>query len=326
MKRLAVAGVVWITVLRGVAGAQSLSVPRELPRAEETPQPSPTATPKRDSVLDGIGRGAAVGALAGLPLAIAQMKSCNTGCDWPSTGGMLIGWGILGAAAGASIGLAADLDTKGAPALGASPDQPAPRFYRAGLSPRVGLGLATTAPRTSALSGHSTGPALTVAVQLSPRISVHAEYLGVGTTFLAAPGAVPDEVLQNIVPASTRVAGFERGLASRRINYILTELVGMHPAPWGRVRLEFLGGIGVQGEEEHAYYDAYQPVPGRGDLPVAGKYYLLDFGSPEFGLVLGVDAEVAIAGGLRVVPTVRYRAMDDSSASLSYGAGVHWRF
>jgi hypothetical protein len=107
---------------------------------------------------------------------------------------------------------------------------------------------------------------------------------------------------------------------------VFTELVGVRLVEAGRVRLDLLGGLGVQGEEERAYYDAYGQLVGGRREPIPGKYYVLDFGSPEVGAVFGIDAEVTIVGGLSVVPTVRYRAMGQDSATFTYGAGAHWRF
>jgi hypothetical protein len=315
-----------MVALHGIATAQPLSDASKAARAGDPPQAVLRASPTRDPLLDGIGKGAAIGALAGIAMGLAQMTSCNEGCDWQSTGAMLLGWSIVGSGAGAAVGLAADADTQGRSPLHGPPDTARWRFFPSRLSPRVGVALTSASPTSSRLEGRTAGSAFAFAVQLSPHISVHTEYLAMDTTFEAAPGAVADEVLQNIVPASTRAAGFSRGIESRRVDYIFSELVGVHLAPWGRVRLELLGGAGVQGQEERAYYDAYRDEPGAGTVPLAGKYYVLNFGSPALGWIVGADAEVAVAGGLRIVPTVRFGAFEDSAGYVSYGAGVHWRF
>ncbi len=290
-----------------------------------------TSVALRDPIVDGLGRGAVLGAAAFAAVAGAQIKSCNTGCDWGSTGAIAFAWAVLGAGAGSVVGLAADADSR-AEMLYPPRVNPAAAARRAGGSfarrPAVRLGLAytTTALRTSLLEGRAPAAGFAAAVQLSPRISVHAEYVALDARFVAAAGAIPDDVLRNVVQPFTRVAGRTHGIESRRVSYVFTELVGFHPAPRGRVRVEVLGGIGVQGEEERAYYDAHRQLADGRTETMPGKYYVLDFGSPEVGLVVGIDAEIAVAGGLRLVPTVRYHAMEPSSASLTYGIGAHWRF
>jgi hypothetical protein len=263
-----------------------------------------------DGVSDGIGRGAAIGALAVLPLAVAQVTSCGTGCDGPSTSTLLLGWALFGAAAGSAAGLAADLDTPGA------------------LTVRVGAGMASTRPASSALAGETASPTLQVAVRVSRHIAVHAEFARVGARFPAAPGAIPSEVLNNVIDTvtRTRVAGWSHGVESRRVDFVFGQLLGIRPPAFGRVQLEFLGGIAVQGEQERAYYDAYRDVDAAGTERVPGKYYILDFEHPVTGLALGVDAELAVTRHVIVVPTLRYRGFSGSSATLAFGAGVHWRF
>ena len=264
-----------------------------------------------DGVSDGIGRGAAIGALAVLPLAAAQVKSCGTGCDRPSTSALLLAWALFGAAAGSAAGLAADLDKPGA------------------LTVRVGGGLASTRPASSALAGQTASPTLQVAVRLSRHIAVHAEFAQVGARFPAAPGAIPNEVLNNVIDTvtRTRVAGWSHGVESRRVDFVFGQFIGIRPPAFGRIQLEFLGGIAVQGEQERAYYDAYRDLDATGNTEaVPGKYYILDFESPATGLALGIDAELAVTRHLLVVPTLRYRGFSGSSATLAFGAGLHWRF
>ena len=103
---------------------------------------------------------------------------------------------------------------------------------------------------------------------------------------------------------------------------VFSELIGVAPWPWGRVRVEFLGGLGVEREETRDYYEAFDAS----SKQVAGKYYVLNFESRALGLVLGMDAEISVARGLGVVPTVRWSMMGDPAGTTSYGIGVHWRF
>ena len=46
----------------------------------------------------------------------------------------------------------------------------------------------------------------------------------------------------------------------------------------------------------------------------------------DFGLVLGLDAEVAIVPHVAVVPMVRCSLMGDPGPAVTYGIGAQWRF
>jgi hypothetical protein len=302
-KRIVAAALCVALLVPGMAAGQEPEGPQ--PRAGH-------AVDRRDGVMDGLGRGAVIGALAGLALAVVQMKSCHVGCDWSSTPAVLTGWSMLGAGAGALVGLAADYDAGPAWPTGRPPMS-------------AGVGWTSTALRSRDLTGRAVAPAFSLAVRLSPHISARAEYVRIGTSFVAAPGAIPEGVLGNVVETSSRLAGRSHGVESRRIAYVFTELVGVHPPPWGRVRLELLGGLGVQREEERAYFDAHRPLPDGRTEPIPGKYYVLDFGSPAVGFVVGADLEVTLVGGLSAVPAVRYNAMGQS-ATLTWGVGARWRF
>ena len=280
-------------------------VPSRLPASADGIPPR-----ARDPVRDGAGRGALLGAAAAMALGVAQMTSCDTGCDWSSTGGLLVGWALLGGGIGSMVGLAADYDTS-------LPGRPSVRF---------GVGYTGTTMQSAALSGRAATPMFGLGVQLSRHVSVRVEYLPIDALFRAAPGAIPEDILNNIVVANSRRAGWSHGVESLRVDYILSELVGVGFEPWTRVRVELLGGLGVQGEEERSYYDAYTSAVGGASEPIPGKYYVLEFVSPQIGAVVGIDAEVTIVGGLSVVPTLRYHAMGSPSASIAFGAGAHWRF
>ena len=278
-----------------------------------------------DAVADGIWRGALVGAGGMLGIAGAHMKSCNEGCDWGSTTLIVAASAVLGSGAGAIVGVAADADARPVVLYPAETAAPAPRTGFSRPPVRLGLSYTATTPRTSSLRGRAMAPSFSGAVRLSPHISIHAEFVRLDTTFTAAPGAISDDVVSNIIPATTRVAGRSFGLESRRIPYIFTELVGFHAAPIGRLQIEILGGVSVQGQEERGYFDAYRVDAGGRTQSVPGKYHVLDFASPETALVIGLDADVAITGRFSVIPTIRYHAAGDSSA-VTFGAGAHWRF
>jgi hypothetical protein len=88
----------------------------------------------------------------------------------------------------------------------------------------------------------------------------------------------------------------------------------------------------VQGQEKRDYYDAFQ-ASGRDTIddplrvtPLPGRYYVLDFESPEVGFVYGIDAAIALSSGLSAVPTLRYHQWDDPAPMFAYGVGIQWRF
>lgn len=289
MGRLAV-----ITICLSTAGAEGAMA------QQPTTASTPPQVESRDSIKDGMGKGALAGAAGMLALWTAARRSCGTGCEDDSPAGAAVIVGAYGAALGSVVGLFADLDA----GRGATP----------GL--RVGPVYSQTQFQSSLVDGRASAPGMAAAVRLSPHISLHVEFTATDGRFRPAPGTVPDVVIQNVVPPSSRRAGPQRGIEDRRVSYVFSQLVGLHPRPWGRLRLEFLAGLGVQAQENRNYYDA--------DLP--GKFHVLDFESPEMGPVTGVDAEIAIARHFVVVPMVRYNVMGDPGPSMTYGLGAHWRF
>jgi hypothetical protein len=193
-----------------------------------------------------------------------------------------------------------------------------PRFR--GPSVRLGVGYNTLSFRSGAIAEGVGGRVQTVTMQLSPRLSTHVEFSTTPRAFLPAPGSVSQEVLDNLVPTTARVASPSAGLASRHVTYSLSQLAGVQVGVWDRVRLEALAGLGVQGYTKRDYYPAYTQF-----TAIPGKFYVLDFETPESGFVAGVDAELTIAGGLAVVPSFRYYPFGDPGHTYSLGAGVHWR-
>ena len=265
-----------------------------------------------DGVRDGIARGAAAGSLAGLALGAAQLTSCDVGCEASgSTAAILLGWAVLGAAAGSAVGLAADYDAQG------------PRMRLPQVT--AGFRLLSTGPTARALGGRATAPAATVAVRLSPRLGLQAEYLAIDTAFTAARGAIAPEVLDNVVPAETRIAGRSHGLESRRVRYVFSELLAFRVPAGESIALALLGGVGVQAQEERRYYEAYDRLPDGRTERLPGRYSLLDFASPEVGPVVGADVAVTLKRRLALLASVRYHGFGDS-ASTGAGGGVQWRF
>jgi hypothetical protein len=97
---------------------------------------------------------------------------------------------------------------------------------------------------------------------------------------------------------------------------VFSEMIGVHPWIWGRLRLELLGGIAVHANETFSYYDADDP----------GKYMVLNFAAPDLGAVFGGNAQIAVTRHLAAVPMVRYHTRYDPGPSLSYAVGALYRF
>lgn len=262
--------------------------------------PVPAQIEPRDSIKDGAGKGALAGAAGMVALWAAAANSCGKGCenDAPAAAALVVG--AYGAAIGTLVGLVADLDAGPGDVPGV----------------RAGPIFSLTSFRSSELDGRAAAPGVAAALRLSPHISLHVEYTATDGHFTPAPGAVPEHVIQNLVPATSRWAGRAEWIQSRRVSYVFSQLIGVHPRPWGRLRLELLGGVGVQAQENRNYYET--------DVP--GTYHVLDFESPEIGFVGGADVEIALTRHVVLVPMFRYNQMGDPGASLTYGGGVHWRF
>lgn len=295
-----------------------------------------------DPVKDGIRRGALAGAGGLLALINVYHKSCGTGCESGANApAMALAVGAFGAGVGSLVGLLADRDAGRSEVLfppsaasGQSRWVRTSRFFPARPSVRVGTVYSQTAIHSSVVEGNAAAPGFALAVQVSPHISAHVEYTATNGRFYPTPGSVPDNILQNLVPApaSNRTAGRSYGIERGRVSYVFSQLVGVQPPPWGRLRVEFIGGLGVQGKEDFDYYDAYRTT-GQGTMSdpsrierIPGKYYVLNFQIGELGLVLGLDAEVAVVRGLAVVPMLRYNRTGNPEPSISYGIGAHWRF
>ena len=239
-------------------------------------------------------------------------NSCRRGCEAPG-GPMYLVVGALGAGIGAAVGAISRADGRRANLEGN------PRFR--GPSGRIGLGYNQFSFRSGSVEAGAGGRVVGLTMQLSPRISTHVEFSTTDRTFLPAPNSVPAEVLDNVVPATSRVAGPRAGIERREISYTFSQLAGVQVGQWDRVRVEALAGLGVQGYTKRDYFPAYDQ-PG---TPIPGKFYVLDFESPEGGFLFGVDAEIAVAAGFAVVPAFRYYTFGDPGPAYSLGVGAHWR-
>jgi hypothetical protein len=257
-------------------------------------------------------------------MAKVTIGACGKGCEADHPGVAVLLPAALGAGVGALVGLVADRD--------AGDGSRSNRFFPGRPTVRVGSAYSQIAFQSAEIQTIRSAPSIGLAVQVSPHISAHAEYTADTGSLRPRAGSVPESVIQNEVPATSRAAGWPRGIASRRVRYVFSELIGIAPNPWGRVRIEFTGGWSVLAREDRDYYDAYRDTgsgtatdPSRSE-PIPGKYYVLDFESPSHGLVLGAEAEVAVARGLSVAPMVRYTRFDEPGPAVRAGVGVHWRF
>lgn len=284
---------------------------------------------RRDRLRDGAKWGAFAGAGALAAPVTVSYAACRLGCEAGGPGPLPPA--LFGAGIGAAVGLLVDRFNGGDEILyPAESATSAPRFFRDGVSVRLGPTVSHLAFRSMDEAAVARG--MTVAVQVARYLTVHAEYALVDHTYHAPPGTVPDDVLENLVPAAGRIAGWRRGLESSHVSYQFSELAGVQLPAWGRIRVEVLGGVTVQATATRNYYDAYERTGiGTRESPLSyrrlpGKYSALTFETPDFGLLAGVDAEIAVARGLVVVPTARYHRFNDPGPALSLGAGVQWRF
>ena len=317
-----------LCVAQASEGGQTLrgDWPRDDPsaRTQQTSAARPRAA--TDPVADGIGKGAVLGAAATLPLVVAGISSCGAGCVRGSALAIAGGFALVGAGIGSAVGLAADLDT--APSAGGESTAtiPSSAFFPTRPGFRIRPLYGRTGFTGTALARTSPAQGVAVSAQLSPHLSFQGEYLYVNHAFYPSAGAVPDDVTRNVVDAQVRLAGHSRGIERRYVSYVLSELVGFHPRPWGRLRVALLAGAAVRTGEKRDYYDAHQPVGSGRTFALPGKYYVLNFESPEFGLVLGVDAEFALSPRIGIVPSIRHYRWDDPGGQFSFAIGGQWRF
>ena len=179
--------------------------------------------------------------------------------------------------------------------------------------------------------GKASDRGVAATVQVSPRLSLHTEYSG-GRDSSPAPGSIPASILDNVVPATARIAGVRHGIERHRVKYSFAELVGVNAWSTRRVDVTLLAGFGLQAEEESGYYDAYvatgtgtQADPRR-YVRLPGQYSVLNFETPSNGLVLGANASIELVRHLLIVPTIRYQTMGDLGSSMTAGVGASVRF
>jgi hypothetical protein len=245
--------------------------------------------------------GSLIGGAAGFGLIRVSAASCGIGCDNDMPPGAELVIAGIGAGVGALAGFAADrLRGDGDPAIAAG----------------AGAILTHTTMRSSQVDGAATAGGVVAVLQLSRFLSAHGEYTAMRGLFMARPGAIDPDVLSNVVPATSRRASWSRGIERTLTTAVFSEMIGIHPRNWGRVRLELLGGIAVHANETFSYYDADEPR----------KYMVLNFAAPDLGAVFGGNAQISVTRHFAVVPMVRYYTRNNPGPSLSYSVGALYRF
>ena len=261
--------------------------------------------------------GGLIGGAVMIGLTRASVAACGVGCDNDMPAGAELILAGIGAGIGSLAGYAADRlrgDTN-------------PVF-----SVRAGPFFNHMAMRSSLVHGAANSAGAMAVLQLSRYFSVHGEYTWTKGSFAARPGSIDPTVLANIVPATARVAGWTRGVERSHVRSVFSELFGAH-LPFGdRVQVELLAGIAVQASEAFEYYDAHE-TDGQGTsedpsrtTAVPGKYYLLNFASPDVGAAFGASVEIVVARRVALVPMVRYYRGRDPGPSVSYAVGALYRF
>lgn len=188
------------------------------------------------------------------------------------------------------------------------------------------------AMRSSLVHGAANAAGAMAVLQVSRYISVQGDYTWSNGSFEAQPGSIDPNVLANVVPPTARVAGWSRGVARSTVTSVFSELIGVQMPLGDRVKVGLLAGIAVQASETFTYYDAHVTSgQGTADDPmrstaVPGKFYLLNFASPDVGAVFGASADIVVARRVAIVPMIRYYRGGDPGPSVNHAVGVVYRF
>ena len=251
-----------------------------------------------------------IGALAGAGALVAWLLGasalCGQGCenDMPSAAVLLIGG--FGAGIGSLVGLAA-AKTSGPPEV-LFPPAATPPHHAEGRYPTLSLGVGTGhgAFRSYTVRGATSMRGVTVAALITLRISFQIEWTKPATsTFFSPRAALDDLVISGAEPTSSITRQEQHSV---HLEPQVAGLVGVHPRRLGRLRLGVLTGLSLQSRQT----TTLSP----------GKRSLDHYQGPGAGLVVGLDAEIALTSRLAVVPRVRY---DTAFGSWS-GVGISWRF
>ena len=258
-----------------------------------------------DPVRHGAAWGAAIGAAGMMALARQSVDWCGIGCE--ADGSEIIAL-LPGALIGALVGWIADKD--------AGKTQREGQRFHARIGPTV-MHSWFDSPMSD---GTYPSAGISATFQPSPHVTISAEYRHARAEFRPAPGAVPQRILDNVVAASSRVAGWARAPYSRQVGATLTEMAGGRLPSFGRVSVEILGGFFVQEGESRNYYDAWY-----GPTTVPGNYHVLNFESADLGYVYGSNVEIEVTRNLMLVPAMR-ATHARGARNISAGAGIQWRF
>jgi hypothetical protein len=198
----------------------------------------------------------------------------------------------------------------------------------------------STAGEKMSLDGTGGGGDVRVGTLLIPHLSLELSIDAGATT----KGTLPNPYLPLAIPQAVPVR-FPQLTASTRFVAVST-VVGFHPAPHGRVRLGYLGGIGfVRGTYKSNYPSYVAPVPlftvgsptSAGSLPVPVPFpqvvtvSSLTQRDNKLGVVLGFEAAIDMTKHLAVVPEIRGLTFSAPGAGprvflIRPGVGVRWNF
>lgn len=256
----------------------------------------------RDHLLkNGAVAGSAIGAAAAVTFASLQTSWCGVGCENDMPGVALLMVAGTGAAIGAAVGWIADRD--------------AARIAGTGRRWHVRLGPTASQAwyREPGLDGTFPTRGASLTLEASPHVRFQTEYLHAGADLMPPQGQVPASILDHVVPAANRNAGYSRAIFSRRLGGALAETIGVRlPVP--KVGIELVGGILGQQIERRDYYDAG-----------SGQYKVLNFQSPFLRWIYGADLTIPVARHIVISPGIRATSGGESRA-VRAGLGVQYRF
>jgi hypothetical protein len=188
------------------------------------------------------------------------------------------------------------------------------------------------------LDGTAAGGGVRVGTLLIPQLSLELAIDVGGRT----RGTLPDPYRILAIPQPVPVR-FPQLTESTKFVAVSTVL-GFHPAPHGRVRLGYLGGVSfVRGTYKSDYPSYGVPVPlftvgsptSVGSVPVTFPPIVtvstLTQRDNKLGIVLGFEAAIDMAKHFAVVPEIRALTFSAPGAGprvflIRPGVGVRWRF
>jgi hypothetical protein len=197
----------------------------------------------------------------------------------------------------------------------------------------------STPDQKLSLDGTGAGGSVRVGTLLIPHLSLELS-IDVGAS---TKGNLPDPYRLLAIPQLIRTPQLKTSTTFAAVSTI----VGFHPAPHGRVRLGYLGGLSfVRGTYKSDYPSYGVPVPlftvgsptGVGSAPVPVAFppptvtvSTLTQRDNKLGVVLGFEAAIDLTKHLAVVPDIRALTFSAPNAGpriflIRPGVSVRWSF